>query len=96
MRQSSAFAARAGVADGGGLAVWGGSDYAGFSGEDGDTEWDGDMLSFHIGVDGRVGEDLRAGVMVSYSDSTSDYSAVNDGQPQKGEYELGLHIMPCV
>lgn len=62
MRQSSAFAARAG----------------------------------DIGVDGRVGEDLRAGVMVSYSDSTRDYSAVNDGQPQKGEYELGLHIMPCV
>ncbi|MDD9811658.1 MAG: autotransporter domain-containing protein, partial [Gammaproteobacteria bacterium] len=92
-RQFGAIARRAGAAgrgDGDGVAVWAGGDYRGIEGEDGDTEWDGDMLSFHLGVDGRVGDASRAGLMVSYSDSASDYSAVIDGQFQRGEYELDL------
>ena len=77
----------AGVGD---IAFWGGSDYRDFSGEDGDDDWDGSVLGLHFGVDGRVRNNLHAGLMVSYNDAESAYTRISDGTTDKGDYELDL------
>ncbi|MDD9858342.1 MAG: hypothetical protein OXU96_09895, partial [Gammaproteobacteria bacterium] len=71
---------------GGEPAFWGGSEYRDFAGEDGDTDWDGDMLNLHAGFDAQVRAHLRAGLMLSYGDSESDYSTADEA----GEYEIEL------
>ena len=77
----------AGVGD---IAFWGGSDYRDFSGEDGDDDWDGSVLGLHFGVDGRVRDNLHAGLMVSYNDAETEYTRISDGTTDKGDYELDL------
>jgi len=75
---------------GGTMAFWGGSEYRDFKGEDGDTEWDGDLFSMQLGFDARVRADLLAGLMLSYNDSESEYAYVEDDETKKGEYELDM------
>jgi len=77
----------AGVGD---IAFWGGSDYRDFNGEDGDDDWDGSVLGLHFGVDGRVRNNLHAGLMVSYNDAESKYTRISDGTTDKGDYELDM------
>ena len=77
----------AGVGD---IAFWGGSDYRDFNGEDGEDDWDGSVLGLHFGVDGRVRNNLHAGLMVSYNDAKSKYTRISDGTTDKGDYELDM------
>ena len=86
----------AGHGHGGGgadLAFWGGSSYSDFAGEDRDTDWDGDMFSLYTGFDARVRPDMRAGLMLSYVDSESDYSTVAGRSVESGEYEMEMTTM---
>ena len=59
----------------GGLAVWGSGDYVNLSGGgDGAVDWDGDIFSVHLGADMRVRADLLAGLSVSQSRGSFDYT----------------------
>ena len=87
-------AAEDGGADGGGegslrgLAVWGRGDYRKLSGaEDGTVEWDGDIVSFHLGADMRVRPDLLAGLALSRSRGSFDYTDRTDLVVVGGSYE---------
>jgi len=70
------------------LGFWGGAEYRDFGGKDGDDEWDGSAFGLHFGADGRVLDNLRAGLMLSYSDSETEYTRSVDGAEVKGDYDL--------
>ena len=72
-------------ASGGGLVFWGAGDYRCLDGEDGAVNWDGALVSAHLGVDARLGADLLAGVAVSRSRIDLDYTNTGDG-----DYESDL------
>ncbi|MDD9855843.1 MAG: autotransporter domain-containing protein, partial [Gammaproteobacteria bacterium] len=82
-----------GAGGGADLAFWGGSSYSDFAGEDRDTDWDGDMFSLYTGFDARVRPHMRAGLMLSYVDSESDYSTVAGRSVESGEYEMEMTTM---
>ena len=72
----------------GGLAVWGRGDYRKLSGaEDSTVEWDGDIVSFHLGADMRVRPDLLAGLALSRSRGSFDYTDRTDLVVVGGSYE---------
>ncbi len=72
----------------GGLTVWGNGDYRKLSGaEDGTVDWDGDIFSFHLGADMRVRPDLLAGLSVSRSLGSFDYTDRTDPMVVEGSYE---------
>ena len=71
------------------IAVWGSADYQNISGGD-DISWDGSIISFHIGSDMRVTDEVLGGVSVSWSRGTFDYEDRTMGMSQEGEYELEL------
>jgi len=70
------------------LGFWGGAEYRDFGGKDGDDEWDGSAFGLHFGADGQVLDNLRAGLMLSYSDSETEYTRSVDGAEVKGDYDL--------
>ena len=53
-----------------GVTVWGSGDYSNMS----DTGWKGDVLSFKLGVDQRMRNDLLVGGLVSWSEGDVDYT----------------------
>ena len=71
------------------IAVWGSADYQNVSGGD-DISWDGSIISFHIGSDMRVTDEVLGGVSLSWSRGTFDYEDSTMGMSQEGEYELEL------
>ena len=71
------------------IAVWGSADYQNISGGD-DVSWDGSIISFHIGSDMRVTDEVLGGVSVSWSRGAFDYEDRTMGRSQEGEYELEL------
>ena len=59
-----------------GMVMWGGSEYHNMEGDDENSDgidWDGDMVSAHIGIDGPVGEDKLAGMALSWNRGNFDY-----------------------
>ena len=81
----------AGEAAGGpGMMIWGGGDWRALSGGDGENpaEWDGDVLGARLGVDKQLREDLLAGVALSWSRGSFDWT----GRGEAGYRELeGSH-----
>ena len=80
----------------GGLALWGSGDYNRLSSnEDSNVDWDGDIFSFHVGVDTSIQPDLLAGLSLSRSSGSFDYTdRSNAGLVVGGTYEsrmTGLH-----
>ncbi len=72
----------------GGLAVWGSGDYRKLSGaEDSTVDWDGDIFSVHLGADMRVRPDLLAGLALSRSRGSFDYTDRTDAIVVGGSYE---------
>ena len=72
------------------LMVWGGGDWRALSGGDGESpvEWDGDVLGARLGVDTQLREDLLAGVALSWSRGSFDWT----GRGEAGYRELeGSH-----
>ena len=80
--------------DGGGrFAVWWCADYQnlGGGGGRGSINWDGDVSSWHVGADARIGPGLLAGVSVSRSRGSFDYQGAGRSRDAAvGGYELGL------
>ena len=71
------------------IAFWGSGDYQNTSG--GETiSWDGDILSFHLGSDLRITQDILAGLSVSWSRGEFDYEDNTSGTVQEGTYELSF------
>ena len=59
----------------GSASFWGSGDYRGFSGGSPQTlDYDGSVLSAHLGVDTRMGQDLLAGVSLGLSRGEVDYT----------------------
>ncbi len=59
----------------GSMSFWGSGDYRGFSGGSPQTlDYDGSVLSAHLGVDTRMGQDLLAGVSLGLARGEVDYT----------------------
>ena len=57
-----------------GLTLWGRGDYRDMEGGgDRPIEWDGDLLSVHVGADMHLHQDILAGLVVSWSEGDFDY-----------------------
>ena len=71
----------------GGLAVWGGGDYRRLSGpEKSAVEWDGGLAALHLGADMRIRRGLLAGMAVSRSRGSFDYTDRTDPAAVGGAY----------
>ena len=57
----------------GDMSVWGSGDYRDFDGGDRQLDYDGDVVSVHLGIDTRLRTDLLAGVSVAWSQGMVDY-----------------------
>ena len=68
------------------MAVWGAGEYRSFGGSPSGLDWDGDLFGVHLGVDTRLGDDLLAGLALSWSQSSIDYNSSGG----KGEYSVDL------
>ncbi len=55
------------------LTLWGNGDYRRLGGESGPLDWDGDLVSAHLGADLLLRPDTLAGLAVSWHQSIIDY-----------------------
>ncbi len=70
-----------------GATVWGGGDYNRMSGKFSDGDWKGDVLSVQLGIDQRLGKDMLAGGLVSWSKGDVDYNlTTQNGKETRGDY----------
>ena len=79
----------------GAVALWGSGDYRRLSSGAGAgsaaLEWGGDLLSIHVGADLQVSGAVLAGVAVSWSQGTFDYTDRDEpGAALDGEYKTNL------
>ena len=72
----------------GGLGMWISGDYRSISGKGGGlADWNGRLLSGHLGADYRFGRSLLAGVATSWSQGSFDYSGRGEGSTRvSGDY----------
>ena len=72
--------------------AWGVGDYRVLDGPvgRGDTDWDGDVLSLHVGADTRVRPDLLTGVALSRSTSAFEFSNRTGPSVVTGDYEADV------
>ena len=70
----------------GSLTFWGGGDYRDFDGSGNDVDFDGDLFSAQLGVDGKLRDDLLIGVAASWSESDIDYR----DDSGRGEHQLEI------
>ena len=73
-------------APGRGLTLWGALDTRNFGGDLGQSDFDGAMQTWYLGVDGTFGQQAHwlGGLAIGFSDSDIDYSFTADGQPNSG------------
>ncbi|MDD9875247.1 MAG: autotransporter outer membrane beta-barrel domain-containing protein, partial [Gammaproteobacteria bacterium] len=72
---------------GSGMVFWGEGEYRGIGGKDKGLDWDGNLLSFSMGMDGHLREGLVGGLMVSWSEADLEYK---DDTTNNGEYDLEI------
>ena len=71
----------------GGLGVWISGDYRNLSGGSGSVvDWDGRLISGHLGADYLFGRSLLVGVATSWSQGSFDYTGRGEGTRVSGEY----------
>ena len=71
----------------GGLGMWISGDYRNLSGKSGGlVDWDGRLVSGHLGADYRFGQSFLAGVATSWSQGSFDYTGRGDGTRVSGDY----------
>ena len=71
----------------GGLGMWISGDYRNLSGKGGGlVDWDGRLVSGHLGADYRFGQSFLAGVATSWSQGSFDYTGRGDGTRVSGDY----------
>ena len=74
-----------------GFTTWGSADYMSMgepSGED--VEWEGNMLSIHLGADIRVHRDILAGIAGSRSTGDYEFTDMTGGREVAGEYKARM------
>ena len=88
----AAAATGASEAGAGAVALWGSGDYRGLSSGDGsaDLEWSGDLVSVHVGADLQVSRAVLAGIALSWSRGTFDYTDRAAARAVSGEYTTDL------
>ena len=74
----------------GGLAVWGSGDYQDISGGADDVDWEGGVVSGHLGTDVLLKRNLLAGLSLSHSKGTLDYTERIGADPRQGDHETTL------
>ena len=69
------------------MGSWGAGEYH-YLGEPGSSilDWSGNMVSAHVGVDGRLASDMLAGLAASYSSGTFDFTDRTGASPVTGTY----------
>ena len=66
---------------------WGNGDYRNLAGGGRNAvEWQGELLSAHLGTDVRSNQDLLVGLALSWSRGTFDYTDHTDGEAMSGRY----------
>ncbi|MXW17846.1 MAG: hypothetical protein F4Z83_09920, partial [Gemmatimonadetes bacterium] len=72
-----------------GFTTWGGAEFTSMGEPGGDRiEWEGDMLSIHLGADARVHRDILAGVAGSRSSGSYDFTDVTGAEREvAGTYD---------
>ena len=73
-----------------GLAVWGNGDYRSLSGGAGNIDWEGQIVSGHLGTDVLLKRNLLAGLSLSHSRGTLDYTERIGVGPRQGDHETTL------
>lgn len=78
--------------EGFGAATWGSAEYTSM-GEPGgeEVEWEGGMLSLHLGADMRVHRDFLAGMSASRSSGDYDFTDVTGAREVEGTYEARMN-----
>ena len=78
--------------EGFGAAAWGSAEYL-TMGEPGgeEVEWEGGMLSIHLGADMRVHRDFLAGMSASRSSGDYDFTDVTGARKVEGTYEARMN-----
>ena len=74
----------------GGLAMWGNGDYQNLSGGADDIDWEGNVVSGHLGTDVLLKRNLLAGLSISHSKGTLDYTERIGAEPRQGDHETTL------
>ena len=92
---ASDFVLPLGAADGGGMldagaAMWGGGEFLQLGGKSGNIEWDGDLLSVNAGIDGKLQNDLLAGLMLSWNEARVGYIDDTTDTRERGDYDLDM------
>ena len=64
------------------LSLWGNTDYRNLDGDKDGLDWDGDVITAHIGVDGPVNERMMAGLALAWHKGDFEY----DEADAKGDY----------
>ena len=79
------------VATPAGFTTWGGAEYTAM-GEPGgsEVEWEGNMLSVHVGADMRIHRDILVGVAGSRSVGNYDFTDVTGAREIEGTYEARM------
>ena len=74
-----------------GFTTWGGAEYTSMGQPGGaPVDWDGDMLSVHVGADMRIHRDILVGVAGSRSSGSYDFTDVTGAREVKGTYEARM------
>ncbi|MDE2870953.1 MAG: fibronectin type III domain-containing protein [Gemmatimonadota bacterium] len=78
--------------EGFGAAAWGSAEYLSM-GEPGgeEVEWEGGMISLHLGADMRVHRDFLAGMSASRSSGDYDFTDVTGAREVEGTYEARMN-----
>ena len=68
----------------GALMVWGGSEYRSLDSDENGLDWDGEVVSVHLGVDTVVSREVLTGIALSWNRGRFDYL---DEDGSSGEYQ---------
>ncbi len=79
-----------GSGDPDGFKLWGSGDYRNLSGAANRIDWEGNVVSAHVGTDVMLRRNLLAGLAVSFSQGALDYTDRIGGDARAGEYETDL------
>ena len=67
------------------MSLWGATaDYRSLDGDEDGLDWNGDVRSFHFGIDGQFSQQIMAGIALSLNESSFDYTDTATGS---GEYQ---------
>ena len=74
---------------GGSLSLWASGGIGGVDGDDGNTDWDGDLLNANIGLDAFVRDDLLVGAFLSQTNGDLAFKD-SSGEGDNFDYEFDL------